>query len=421
MTTIEQLERDLTGWFAETAGSGAPDFADEILLETTSIRQRPRWTFIPGLPRPMGPSIGGGLARLAVPRTRVVLVLVLLGLLLLAASAIWAGSGPRLPPPFGVAANGLVAYGKGGDIFVVDPATGDRRGLVLGPERDVYPRWSLDGTRVAFLRGTDTERRLVVVDASGAVVSSSVGDAFADVDPDGIAWAPDGRSILLIAATASATADRAIHLVDALSGRVTTLPIDRWELEAYWRPPDGRELLFVAGPAGSPALFRYSVADGRLTEVPGTRARTAPDAGLPLRPIGWTADGARFAYHRESASGLLETIAVNVETGETVSLDLAFGRIANDGTRIVGIATDGEREWLCVAPTGGGPCARIEGDVDLVDRTGSASFQWAPDDTVIRAHLGDGLPAVLLSPTGGSVERPAWAAEGAESWQRRAR
>jgi hypothetical protein len=414
MITVEQLERDLTEWFAETAAPGTPEFAENVVLETAGIRQRSRWTFIPLLPRPMAPTLPGLAGR--VPPRRVAIVLAIVGLALLAVSAVWVGSQPSLPPPFGAASNGLVAYEKGGDIFVVDPATGERRGLVLGPERDVYPRWSLDGTRLAFLRGPEERQRLVVVDAAGTVQSEPGGDAFRSVDPDSIAWAPDGRTVLV-------TSSGRIHLVDAVTARATALPVAYWGLDAHWRPPDGRELLFVGGSAQSPALFRYAVADGQVTEVPGTKVTIPASEVFWFRPIGWTADGSRFAYHRKSATrDGFETRVLNVDTGDALVLDVAFGRISNDGTRILGVATDGDpaAQPLCVAPVDGGPCERIAGSVQLVDLLGSASFQWAPDDTWIRSQSDPAGPATLLSPVGAPPQQPAWAAEGAESWQRRA-
>ena len=67
----------------------------------------------------------------------------------------------RLPPPFGLAANGLVAYADRGDIVAVDPISGVRMPITSGPATDVEPRWSLDGTpaRVpAGLRGRAAAR-----------------------------------------------------------------------------------------------------------------------------------------------------------------------------------------------------------------------------------------------------------------------
>jgi len=412
MTSVEQLERDLAAWFAETAAPGAREAAEDVLLETRGTRQRRRWTFLPFLRRPMDPPLFGWASGAASWR-RVALVVVILGLVLLAAAAVFVG-GPRpLPAPFGAAANGLVAYEKAGDIFVVDPATAERRLLVGGPAIDRFPRWSLDGTRLAFVRGPDESQDLVIVDASGGVRLVSKAH-LVRTDPDGIAWAPDGRSIVVIG-------ESGLQLIDTRSGEASRPVVGHWGLEAHWRPPDGRELLFIGGPTAHPALFLYSLASGAATQVPGTTVDVVDGMSDPIRPVGWTPDGRRFVYHRATdRAGGHETVVVDVESGREVVLDLAYGRISNDGTRVVGVATDGDAEWLCVAPVDGGPCRRIDGSTGYVDRTGFASWQWAPDDTAIRSWRGAEGSAVLLDPNGGPPQSPDWVAEGLESWQRRA-
>ena len=341
------LERDLRAWFAETAAPQTPEFEEDIVLETAGMAQRPRWTYLPLLPRPMGGSMR---VALAPRRTQVALLLVVLTLVLATAAA-WVGSRPRLPAPFGAAADGLVAYAKGEDIFVVDPATGERRAIALGPSRDWYPRWSLDGTRIAFLRGDDAAQ-LVVTDVDGAIVSTTHGEPLTGVDPDGIEWSPDGRHIAL------ARIGR-IDLVEVETGDTTPFPNIEYDgVSIHWRPPDGRELTFLGSSTGRPSLVRLDTETGRVTRLP-----LAVDAepGVSLRPIGWTPDGRRFAYHRDDG-GAGETHVLDVETGDEVILAVAFGRISNDGNRIVGLGSQGEREWLCVAPTAGGPCRRIQGD-----------------------------------------------------------
>jgi hypothetical protein len=415
MNSTDQLARDLTDWFAETAMPSQPDDIDDILRATAGIRQRPRWTFLPLLSRPMRRPIVGLPASRAAPN-RVVFVLFLIGLLLVGLAMVFGGSPPRLPPPFGAAANGLVAYEEGGHIFTADPATGERRAISAGGEPDHDPRWSLDGESVAYLRGSNPDR-LVVAGRSGTVRMITA-DRLVSVDGDSIAWSPDGRTIAL---AAGPDGRRAIYLVDAIDGRVTILPVDYWSLEVLWRPPDGRELLFIGGNSGRNAFFRYSLADRTVTEVAGTSV-VAPsaDSEAAIRPIGWTPDGARFAFHRVTPTLRgSETVVIDIRTGSEVVLPLGFGRISNDGRRIVGFDTDGQRDWLCVAPTTGGACIEIQGDASTADGGGFASLQWAPDDQWIRAETELG-PVALLDPNGGPMLQPEWGSDGGASWQRRA-
>ena len=121
MSTTDRVERDITAWFGETAAPATPDYTDDILRQTARSRQRPRWTFSERW-LPMSVITFGRVNLRPVP-WRTVGLLAVLGLLLAVAAALYVGSQPqRLPPPFGAAANGLVAYSKDGDIFTVDPS-----------------------------------------------------------------------------------------------------------------------------------------------------------------------------------------------------------------------------------------------------------------------------------------------------------
>ena len=113
MNGTDRLERELTTWFADTATPQTPDWTADILSATATMRQRPRWSFptrwlpaavVPRLPR---------LTLRPVP-WRTIALLAALVLLLAAAVALYVGSRPRLPAPFGPAANGLVAYAEDG-------------------------------------------------------------------------------------------------------------------------------------------------------------------------------------------------------------------------------------------------------------------------------------------------------------------
>jgi hypothetical protein len=98
---------------------------------------------------------------------------------------------------------------------------------------------------------------------------------------------------------------------------------------------------------------------------------------------------------------------------------MSFGRISNDGTRIVGFDRVGRPDsTLCVARLSGGHCAPIRG-ARLPVADNSAALQWSPDDEWILVRLGSGR-VELIDPDTLEVVRPAWLEDGAESWQRTA-
>jgi Tol biopolymer transport system component len=403
MNRTENLERDLTMWLADTATPRVPDFTDDILWVTARTQQRPRWSFaqrwLPGslvtfsrrTLRPLPWRTLGLLAALA---------------LLLAAAAFYVGSQPRWPPPVGLAATGLVAYASGGDIYTVDPITGMHDAIVTGPTSDREPRWSLDGTRLAFLRSAVFGEALVIVDRQSREVIAMT-DPFTEVDDDSIAWSPDGRSI---AAAGTQAGVRALFVVDATTGLVTALPIEYAYLEAYWRPPDGRQLLFLGGTEADSGLFMVDIDDGTVT------ALAAAHPGETIRPSGWTPDGRRVVFTSMDDAGF-RTQVLDVRTGSEVTFDrVGFAHVSNDGRRM--LALDGAGR-PCVAWLSGGPCSSIGQPWQAYDGTHAAGAHWSPDDEwILIRDPASGGEGILLDPDGQTAERPSWIALGAESIQR---
>ena len=406
MNRHDGLERDLTAWLADTATPRLPDLTDDILWLTARTRQRPRWSFAQRwLPVSL---LELGRRTLRPLPWRTLGLLAAVALLLVAAAAVYVGSQPRLPPAFGLAATGLVAYASAGDIYTVDPITGAREAIVSGPDADREPRWSLDGTRVAFLRSSGAGEALVIVDRQSREVIAKT-HALVELDDDSIAWSPDGRS-LSIAGTLRGSPG--LFIVDAMTGDLKRLAIGYLGLEAYWRPPDGRQIMFLGGTEPNVGLFMVDVDVGTVTEVTGPAHR-----GEYIRPSGWTPDGQRVVFTRGFGEGRLRTHIVDLATGAEVTFDdVGFAHVSNDGSRMVALAADGRP---CVADLSGGPCVPIGDPPQAYEGTHAAGTQWSPDDEwiLVRRLFSNG-DAILIDPDGQNPDQPAWIRGGAESIQR---
>ena len=414
MSRVDGLERDLISWFAESTSPRDPDLTEDVLWVTARTRQRSPWTVAERWLPPSVLTLGRRSFGLVPWRT--VALLALLVVVAVGVAAISVASRPRLPAPFGLAANGLVAYAQNGDIYAVDPITGLRQGLAVGPDNDSEPRWSLDGTRVAFIRteGTAaypvTSTSIVIVDARTHEVVA-VSGPFAYLDTDTLSWAPDGRSLAIGSVVGNSMR---LTLVDAATGTKTRLAVDYAQLDVYWRPPDGRQLLFLGASGTEHTLFVVDVVDGSVTKIasPGV-------VGGVLRPSGWTPDGRRVIYTTQDvADGPPRTHVVDIATGAEVVVDAGFAHVSNDGNRIVAIDDDGR---MCVADIGGGPCQRVGTPEQTYAGTTAAGVSWSPDDAWILSRSPDIIgKSSLVDPDDIAHVQPSWLNDGGESWQRMA-
>jgi len=173
-------------------------------------------------------------------------------------SAAWSPRPAGLPAPFGVARNGSLAWDADGDIYTADPTGQHAVAVVTGPENDVDPAWSDDGTRFAFLRvAAGNTTRLMVAAADGTGVVSLTGIV---AGVDWYDWSPDDAQLAIH------------HLIDGVpsisivaadgSGSIKTLDLGDIEPSGQvdWRPPDGRELIFTGHVAGSSSMGLYAIA-----------------------------------------------------------------------------------------------------------------------------------------------------------------
>jgi Tol biopolymer transport system component len=230
-----------------------------------------------------------------VPTTRLPLrqlaVLALIAILVAATLAVYIGTHQqKLPPPFGVARNGAMLYGSGGDVYRLDPLTGVSTALVAGPESDQLPMYSRDGTRFAFFRATGAAPatyQLMVANADGS------GQRVVSTDPVtfdySINWSADGRSIILDDTHGHVT--RLDTVGNAPPQKITYAGVR--DIIAL-RPPDEGVLLYHAVTAHGWTL--------QLMDVDGTHARPFfPSGGTSMRDDDysgyvWSPDGSKIAF-----------------------------------------------------------------------------------------------------------------------------
>ena len=138
MTVDERFERNLPTVLTDLYLGPTPDYRDDLLWQTARTSQRSAWSF-PGRWLPMADLVTERVTAPRVPWRIVGVALVIIALLIAGTVAFVGSQQPKLPPPFGVAHNGLIAFEQAGDIVTLDPKTAATRVLVGGPEQDSAP------------------------------------------------------------------------------------------------------------------------------------------------------------------------------------------------------------------------------------------------------------------------------------------
>jgi Tol biopolymer transport system component len=431
MTPIDRFERQLPMALTDLAVPQTPDYLTDILGQTARTRQRPAWASIE---RWLPMELVSKRATVARMPWRQLGVLALIALLLAAALAVFVGSQQRrLPPPFGPAANGSLLYAMDGDIFAADPRTGASKAIVTGPEQDVEPVYSLDGTRVLFGRTSSTEpqRLLFVANVDGSGIVQVTPEPLSGISS--WSFSPDGRSIV-----AFASGDQGpVIVVIPSDGKAApkAFPVfasspDGGDGPPMYRP-DGSEIMFIGKDPGQVVRGVYA-----LNAATGTvRTLVAPSTNLDIHGASWSPDGKYVAYGVSNQSPVAvaaKTHVVGVDGSGDVVVDTDPVHVAdfgfdwsNDSTRLIITrwqTADGSKARSAIVPID-----RSSAGVEIACPPGAnsddctAEWTFSPDDSTLQGSIArpDGTTAQFLAdPRTGQVRGAPWTGNGHPIWQR---
>ena len=431
MTAFERYEREIPRLMAEIAPPSVPDYLDDLLQTTTTMRQRPAWS---ALERwlPMG-ELARPLQRTAVP-WRPLAVLALLAMLIAAGLLISAGSQRPLPAPFGPAENGLLVYGDAnGALFQGDPETGVATSIVDDDGAYTIPVVSRDGRRIIYDQ-TVASTTYFVADVDGSNVRELAG-TYRQVRS--IGWSPDDTVVSIISMV---DGRMAVTLLPADGSPGTTLPIDRDVLSFSWLP-DGR--IALIGAETPDVLCRADVPetvcalyladpDGRNLEllVPsddfhGLMIDPSPD-GRSLLYVKWddAAEGMLWLVDLESKQQHVVPFT-NRDPAGLEAINNAW--FSPDGDSILFDRFLEDAEYWAVIPAAGGDAINVGPAWPRGGPEGHGpEARWSPDGTSVIANYPGYDPASeslrLLDPTQeGLGEALPFPAAWLPSWQRTGR
>jgi Tol biopolymer transport system component len=403
------FDRAMRQWMDDGARGRAPEhLLDSVLDETRHTRRIPGWL----LPERW---ISMQLALRAPTMPRLVPLLLLVAALLIAAAlaVVLVGAPRRLPPPFGPAANGLIAYDTNAEIFVANADGTNSRSLVSTLSDTASATFSPDGTRLAFW-AYDSPDSLFVVNADGTGLMQIRHDLWIATDRPP-AWSPDGRSIVYSTESGPDRMDEALFIVSA-DGHGTPvriaggLPI-RASFPSW--SPDGQWIAYLSEPTGGApgSVIRIVRPNGDDDHEVGVG--TFVDEAQPQwRPV---ADSHEIVF---STKDLTDLYVVDTATNkETQITDDA------DRDKLPGWSPDGRRlAWLVGNATTAIRIADADGlHVRTIPSTDpSEQVEWSPDGTKIYSTDGEHRRMTVVTIDGSSphVVISHAAGQGMPTWQR---
>ena len=228
----------------------------------------------------------------------------------------------------------------------------DTKRLTENSGSDLYPVWSPDGTRVAFLRRSE----LTIY----TVATGEWTDVAINVAPTPPVWSPDGRSVAFLAYATRPYVYRSDWSVLRLGARVDVYTVgpDGSGLKMIvsnavsapsWSP-DGERIAVVVSEGDDVALYTFAadgseptmVASVGITDMIGRGYRDAGPTAFWVPNVSWSPDGSKIMYgalsvvNVDDGSVVFDTqlIWTGAVFGEYEPISLPLAAWSPDGSRI---------------------------------------------------------------------------------------
>ena len=288
-------------------------------------------------------------------------------------------------------------------IYIMGP-TGENQRLLVA--EGFEPKWSNDGTRVAYSTTVVNDPRSLGGDAMVTIIDVASGQTRALAPGYQPAWSPSGRRIAFMALSAGA---RDLWTIDANGDNAVQLTADPY---LDWSPvwsPDGRFVYFASDRGGADNVWGLAV-DEQTGEALSAPEPVTSGGSNEQGFLSVSGDGNRIVYTSSSRRANIQRIGFDPVSEAVVGAPVDITRgdrnipwfdVSPDGTRVVFGETFPQEDIFTIGANGEGEF-RVTDDLFRDRRP-----RWSPNgDRIAMYSDRDGAyDSWTLDPDGGSPVR----------------
>lgn len=202
------------------------------------------------------------------------------------------------------------------EVWVMDYDGFNQYQLTTHRSTSLTPRWSPDGSRIAYTYWTDYEVDVGVIsprDRQGFAFPSFPGTTTTP------AWSPDGRRIAFASTHGEirGQSDMELYIADANGENLRRLTFSYGtDISPTWNP-EGNRIAFISDRASvQPQLYTMDLEGGNLQQISGEGHADEPS---------WSPDGRTIAYTFQPRGGASDIYIHDLQTGRNIQLTQGAG------------------------------------------------------------------------------------------------